>query len=95
MVRSLLITLTFALAGTGLAVTTPASADTLDVSGSALADGSKPQRGMTMDRVEAKWGQPAARIPAVGEPPISRWEYNGFTVYFEYDRVIHTVVARG
>lgn len=93
MVRSLLITLTFALAG--LAVAAPANADTLDVSGSALVDSAKPQRGMTMDRVEAKWGQPAARMPAVGEPPITRWEYNGFTVYFEHDRVIHTVVARG
>jgi hypothetical protein len=29
----------------------------------------------------------------VGKPPISRWEYPGFIVYFESDHVIHSVVA--
>jgi hypothetical protein len=32
-------------------------------------------------------------IPAVGRPPISRWEYPGFIVYFEHEHVIHAVVA--
>jgi hypothetical protein len=28
----------------------------------------------------------------VGDPPITRWVYDRFTVYFENDRVIHSVV---
>ena len=61
----------------------------------ALEDPSAPSRGMTMDRVASGWGEPRRRIAAVGEPPITRWQYEGFTVYFEHDRVIHTVVNRG
>jgi len=52
----------------------------------------RPARGMTMHAVEAKFGAPAARHEAVGEPPISRWDYPGFRVFFEKDRVIHAVV---
>ena len=33
------------------------------------------------------------KVPAVGKPPISRWEYPGFVVYFEHDHVIHSVVS--
>jgi outer membrane protein assembly factor BamE (lipoprotein component of BamABCDE complex) len=52
-----------------------------------------PTRGMTMDQVSSKFGAPAAKVPAVGTPPISRWEYPGFVVYFESDHVIHSVVS--
>ena len=52
-----------------------------------------PTRGMTMDQVAGKFGAPATKIPAVGQPPISRWEYPGFVVYFERDHVIHSVVV--
>ncbi len=52
-----------------------------------------PERGMSMDQVAAKFGTPVSKIPAVGVPPISRWEYVGFTVYFESDHVVHTVVT--
>ena len=51
-----------------------------------------PGRGMTMKTVEEKFGAPQERHEAVGQPPISRWDYHGFTVFFENDRVIHTVV---
>lgn len=57
------------------------------------ASSSRPARGMSMERVEATFGAPATRVPAVGEPPITRWEYPGFTVYFEHRLVIHTVAA--
>ena len=53
----------------------------------------RPARGMSMDRVEATFGAPLNRVPAVGEPPITRWEYPGFVVYFEHQRVIHTVAG--
>jgi hypothetical protein len=52
-----------------------------------------PTRGMTMEQVAGKFGNPTAKIPAVGKPPISRWEYSGFTVFFEYNHVIHAVVT--
>jgi len=52
-----------------------------------------PTRGMTMDQVAGKFGSPATKVPAVGQPPISRWEYPGFVVYFERDHVIHSVVV--
>ena len=44
-----------------------------------------------MKVVEARFGAPAARHEAVGKPPITRWDYKGFTVYFEYDHVVHAV----
>jgi hypothetical protein len=50
-----------------------------------------PGRGMTKDQVEERFGSPPEKVGAVGEPPISRWVYSGFTVYFEYDHVIHAV----
>ena len=57
----------------------------------------RPKRGLTMDEVEKKFGAPATRHPAVGgssqqQPPITRWDYSGFTVVFERDRVIDAVV---
>jgi hypothetical protein len=52
-----------------------------------------PTRGMTMEQVASQFGKPENKVPAVGNPPISRWEYPGFVVYFERDHVIHSVVA--
>jgi len=52
-----------------------------------------PTRGMTMDQVATKFGTPVTKVPAVGKPAISRWEYPGFVVYFEAEHVIHSVVA--
>lgn len=49
---------------------------------------------MTQASVESKFGAPNSKVAAVGEPPISRWEYQNFVVYFEYDRVIHAVLKR-
>jgi hypothetical protein len=57
------------------------------------SDVATPARGMTMDQVATKFGAPVTKVPAVGKPPISRWEYPGFVVYFESDHVIHSVVA--
>jgi len=54
-----------------------------------------PQRGSSMDRVRERWGEPRQRLGAVGEPPISRWVYDGFSVYFEHRYVIHSVQGAG
>jgi hypothetical protein len=55
----------------------------------------KPKRGITMTQVEAKFGAPVTKHDAVGQPPITRWDYPGFSVFFEHDRVIDTVATAG
>jgi hypothetical protein len=71
------------------------AAQTLEMDGVAPdANAAGPTRGMTAASVESKYGAPEAKEAAVGEPPISRWEYSDFIVFFEYDRVIHAVVKR-
>lgn len=52
----------------------------------------RPRQMMTMAEVEARYGAPQQRVPAVGEPPITRWVYSGYTVYFEHQYVLNTVV---
>jgi len=54
----------------------------------------RPSRGMTQASVESRYGSPVSVEAAVGEPPITRWEYADFVVFFEYDRVIHAVIKR-
>jgi len=75
-----------------------AAADTLQMgtteNASRFEHEGKPSRGMTQQRVEAEYGQPETRRQPVGDPPISRWEYPDFVVFFEYDRVIHAVTKR-
>jgi hypothetical protein len=51
----------------------------------------RPPRGASMERVEAMFGEPTNREAPVGDPPIARWEYPGFVVYFENQYVIHAV----
>lgn len=48
-----------------------------------------PQRGALMESIENEFGAPLTIVPAVGEPPITRWLYENFTVIFEYDHVVH------
>ena len=56
------------------------------------ADG--PRRGSTMAEVEATIGAPQSTSGPVGDPPITVWHYPNFTVYFEYDKVLHSVEQR-
>jgi hypothetical protein len=74
----------------GLALTGTAAADELKTP-PAPGSAAGPARGMSMEKVEATYGAPSRRVPAVGEPPITRWEYPGFVVYFERQLVIHAV----
>lgn len=53
---------------------------------------SVPDTGMSQASVRAKWGEPMAIEGPVGQPPISQWHYQRFVVYFENDRVLHTVI---
>jgi hypothetical protein len=76
-----------------LAWIAPATADTLLIDSMRQApDTQRPTRGMTMTQVEDQFGAPLNKVPAVGEPPISRWEYGDFIVYFEHNLVLHSVV---
>lgn len=52
-----------------------------------------PSRGMSMAQVEARFGVPTERYAAVGQPPITRWVYPGFVVYFEHSHVVHSVTV--
>lgn len=51
-----------------------------------------PRHGITKLEVEAHFGAPKERSGPIGDPPIYTWEYDSFTVYFEGDHVIHSVV---
>ncbi|HET7586959.1 MAG TPA: phosphodiesterase [Gammaproteobacteria bacterium] len=51
----------------------------------------QPVHGMTMQNVEQIFGAPVKKVPAVGEPPIARWIYTDYVVYFEHNIVLHTV----
>jgi hypothetical protein len=55
----------------------------------AASDG--PRRGMAKAQVEQRYGAPVHQQAAIGEPPISRWDYPRYSVYFEHDRVLHAV----
>ena len=81
----------------GLAWSAPSKADRLLIDGLEAASRSapeRPQRGMSKEAVERRFGSPQARVPAVGQPPISRWEYAEFIVYFEHDLVLHSALRR-
>jgi hypothetical protein len=52
---------------------------------------SRPKSGTTMSGVESTYGTPSQKHAAVGEPPITRWDYPGFSVYFEHEKVVHAV----
>ncbi len=54
-----------------------------------------PENGSSKSEVRARYGEPAASHAAVGEPPISRWDYDGWSAYFEYDLVLFTVLHKG
>ena len=53
-----------------------------------------PARGATMAQVEARFGTPVRKYAAVGDPPITRWDYPGFSVFFEHNLALHSVMVR-
>jgi hypothetical protein len=50
-----------------------------------------PRLGESKRAVLERFGLADEEHPAVGKPPISRWDYREFSVYFEYDHVINSV----
>ncbi len=51
-----------------------------------------PRRGTSMNSVRASHGEPVSISGPVGDPPITRWNYDGFSVFFEYQHVINAVI---
>ncbi len=51
-----------------------------------------PKRGSSMDSVRARYGDPVSIHGPIGDPPITRWVYNDFSVFFEYRHVINAVI---
>lgn len=84
----------FALFSAIMLLATAVHAEPVMIDKDAPAVANRPTRGMTMERVESAYGQPLTKHSAVGEPPITRWEYDRFVVYFEYQHVIHAVEKR-
>jgi hypothetical protein len=83
------------LVSVALLAATPALAETLNTdTGNPAEAADHPGRGSTMATVESRYGAPTNRHAAVGNPPITRWDYPQFSVYFENDRVLHSVLVR-
>jgi len=80
----------------GLAIAAPSFGETLAIDGQVVIKPSgveTPQRGSSMSAVEARFGAPANKSSAVGNPPITKWFYPNFVVVFEHDKVLHAVVG--
>ncbi|HEX5961066.1 MAG TPA: hypothetical protein VFY97_07455 [Rhodanobacteraceae bacterium] len=92
-----LIAATLALAAAPLLLPTPAHAESLRMKVQQEQRMNMPKRGMTMDQVKHEYGAPLKVLPTRGgsskfQPPIHRWEYSKYIVYFEYSHVIHAVL---
>ncbi|WP_440225672.1 hypothetical protein ACQQ2N_10530 [Dokdonella sp. MW10] len=79
-----------------LGVAPAAQADTLTLEKTVVRSIDVPQRGLDMSQVERRFGAPVEKLaPVAGNKPrhpqINRWRYAGYTVYFERNRVIHSV----
>jgi len=89
-IKMLLVTVFYA----GIAVTVSAQTVSIPIGQQAqeLRGQPVPTRGMDRETVEARFGAPLQRSLPVGQPPISYWVYDDYTVYFEHNRVLHTVL---
>jgi len=54
-----------------------------------------PVNGMSRDEVHARFGEPVSKRAAVGDPPITRWNYASWSVYFEFELVLFAVLHKG
>lgn len=81
-----------------LAAFLPAHADTLLVERAQMSQSlAHPMRGMSMAKVEQRFGAPAQKLePRGGQkhqwPVIDRWSYADYTVYFAHGHVVDIVL---
>ncbi|MFT5083990.1 MAG: hypothetical protein ACI9Y1_002042 [Lentisphaeria bacterium] len=92
--QALLGLLPLAVACATLTGTQLTHADTLAMPEQSEWSAKTPARGTTKAYVEAEFGAPDSEEGPRGRPPIYFWEYPDFTVYFEDNHVIHTVIKR-
>ena len=85
----------------GLLFQAPAQADTLLVERVQSETAPMPARGQSMSQVEARFGAPQVKHAAISgpnnrraNPPITRWDYAGFSVYFEHSHVVDAVATK-
>lgn len=84
----------------GLLAAFPCNGDTLLIERVHAADSaSLPKRGTAMSQVQAHFGAPSRKFAPVGggsrlTPPITRWQYDTFSVYFENSHVVNAVLNK-
>ena len=84
----------------GLLAPLSGHADTLLIERVQAAQGvALPARGASMAQVQARFGAPAMKFAPVGggsrrTPPITRWQYQAFSVYFENSHVVNAVLTK-
>ena len=54
----------------------------------------RPTRGMSMQSVKQHFGEPGQTHAQVGDPPITRWDYADYSVFFENQTVLTSVLHR-
>ena len=84
-------------AAMGLGLAANAHADVLNLPEAETVPANLPQRGMSQADVLKAHGEPATRHAPTGggspqQPPITRWDYDGYSVFFEKNLVIDVVV---
>jgi len=91
--KACLAAMALALMSSGSVMAEPRpGGDRLDIRDAQGERTSVPNRGMNMDNVRDVYGEPRDIEGPVGDPPITRWVYDGYSVYFEHSLVLHTVV---
>src|SRR5690606_3489300 len=75
-----------------LTLTTPSIAETIriPVGHQGQTETPMPSRGQSKASVLERFGLADQEHPAVGKPPISRWDYRTFSVYFQDKHVINS-----
>lgn len=51
-----------------------------------------PPRGTTKAQARARLGDPVRIHGAIGQPPIARWDYANYVLYFENNRLLDVVI---
>ena len=95
------LSLSVAIALSAQMIPHTAQADILSIGSNAkvLKNANMPQHGQSMKMVSNKFGAAQRVSTSKGKvtkrnPKITRWDYPGFTVFFENAHVIHSVIHR-
>lgn len=88
--------LALSVAVLSLVLSASANADVIKTPNSApqvVSLENSPTRGMTKQQVEARFGAPQLKVGPTGQPNIYRWDYADYSVFFENNHVLHSVVV--